>query len=1126
MSRRRREPGTGGGRRAASRGRSEILRVIRRVRRRWRLRMVARGAAVVAAAGLLTLVVSAYGLERLRFAPEAVWAFRVGAWSVVALLAYRFLGRPLFRRVDDEAVALYLEEHEPSLEAALVTALEEARRSGAGEGSGSGAGITLPGAGEGRELVDRVVEAAVERCRAVDGGASIERESLALSSGALAAVAVAGAALVVLAPAQLRHGVSALVAPTRDAAEVNPYAIATTPGDTTVARGSDLLVTARLRGFESGEVELLTSAGGGTYETAPMFPGDAGEFEHLLLDLRETTTYIVESEGVRSSAFRIEVAELPYVGRLSMTYRYPAYTGLPPREVEEGGDIAALAGTVVDLRVHPTIPVDGGRIVVGDSTDVPLEPGTDDVLGGSITIRRPGHYRVELPRADGRLVPASPRYRIDVLEDHPPSVSFDEPGRDVEATPIEEVFVEARAADDHGVASLDLVFSVNGEAADTVRLFEGGGGRPLTDVSAGHTLFLEEWELEPGDVVSYHASARDSRAEGDGAPAARSDLYFVTVRPFREAFRQADQRPAPGGGGGGGMDRALSEIQRQVISATFNLVRDRGTYGDAEFRTHVASVTRAQEDLRDRASTLLERIRSRGIADADAGFGEVAGALEAAGEAMGEAVAVLEGGEPRGALAPEQRALRDLQKAEEAFRDVQRVGRSSGGGGGGGGSAEDLQELFDLELDRMKNQYETVQRRRRDRADEEIDETLEKLDELARRQEQEAQRRRLQAGAGSGSRGEAQRELAGEVEETARRLERLARETSSPDLEETARRLRDAADAMRRSATRRGGGGAAEAERAVEGLREARRLLDRSRASRLRREVREAAERARELARRQEDVGAEAGELGDEAARGTGPDREELRRLFERKDAMAEDVADLERRLDRMAAEADGEAPEAARRLRAAADSIREGKLRERIRFSKGLVTGRGPGFAGPFEEGIGESLDALGERLADAADAMDAAGRGEGRLDESLRRARSLARGMETMDRRLRDLGEGGRPDEVRQLRREFRHEAREAGELRRRLREADVDPGELDAVIEAMRALEAERVYDDPEEVARLRSRIVEGLKELEFRLRRRVEGGEADAPALTGSDDVPPGFRKLVEEYFRALSREGGR
>ena len=78
------------------------------------------------------------------------------------------------------------------------------------------------------------------------------------------------------------------------------------------------------------------------------------------------------------------------------------------------------------------------------------------------------------------------------------------------ASPIEEVFVEARAEDDYGVKDLDLVYSVNGGAEKTLRLFDGKNR--LSEVTAGHTFYLEELSVAPGDFVSYYARAADNDA--------------------------------------------------------------------------------------------------------------------------------------------------------------------------------------------------------------------------------------------------------------------------------------------------------------------------------------------------------------------------------------------------------------------------------------------------------------------------------------------------------------------------------------------------------------------------------------------------------------------------------------
>ena len=53
---------------------------------------------------------------------------------------------------------------------------------------------------------------------------------------------------------------------------------------------------------------------------------------------------------------------------------------------------------------------------------------------------------------------------------------FNKPGRDTQASPVEEVFAEVRADDDFGVKQLQMFYSVNGGAEKTVNLFGGAQG--------------------------------------------------------------------------------------------------------------------------------------------------------------------------------------------------------------------------------------------------------------------------------------------------------------------------------------------------------------------------------------------------------------------------------------------------------------------------------------------------------------------------------------------------------------------------------------------------------------------------------------------------------------------------
>ncbi len=1104
---------------------AQLLQVIRDVRARWRWKVALRSLVVAAGAGVATVLVAAASLEQFRFSPPAIVAARLVTYAVFAAVGWYFLIRPLSRRVSDQQVALYLEEHEPSLQQLLVSAVD--------------AGRERRDAGESAVLLERLVVSAIDRCDASALGRDLEQRSLRRSAAALAVLAAATGLVFLAGPAFLRQGALAVLVPVGGAEAASPYRIVVSPGTATVSRGADVTIAATLHGFTSADADLFTRSGRdapfarvamtavpGPESAAPASAPEprAPAFDVTLFALRETTDYFVQAAGVRSPIFTLTAADLPYVERLRLEYRFPAYTALEPVVVEQGGDIAGLRGTTVHVAVSPTMPVREGRLVREGQPAVALTAQADGTLSGAFEIRDPGLYRVELARTPGDFVAASPQHTIDVLDDRPPVVALPRPARDLRATAIDEVYVEASADDDYGVAQVDLVFAINGGQERPVRLAVPRGA-PQRGVTAGYTFFLEELGLEPGDVVSYYARAADADTVS-GAKTAASDIFFLQIQPFRKDYRAAESQaggePAGGAGQGGSDPSALSEQQRRIVSGTFNLARDRGRSDAGKFRQDVTFLALVQGQLKERARGLSAQILQR-VAGADPLMTAIAARLSDAAAAMAVAETKLQALDVSGALPPEQQALAHLQRAEEAYRDVRvRMDQQRGGGGGGGqgssAAADELADLFQLEMDKLRNQYETFQSSRQQGADNAVDEMLERLKELARRQEQEAERQRQLRGSrqasGSGAAAR-QRALAEETEEAARQLERLSREDGRRDLAQTARGLREAAEAMRRAAASGDAGAFAQAREAAERLGDARDRLARERADRQARDIESALARVRDLARTQQEIAADVRGLNPSGA----ARREQLQRLFERKDALAEGAAAIERQLDRAAAEFRRERQQAARGVQEAADAIRDRRLRDKIRYSKGVAQGASPEAAAEFEAQIGADIAAVEGALEEAAAAAAAPSRDT--RAEALARAGALVRGVESMRRR----GEGGPPaaGDRRQIQREARERRADAERLRRDLQSMGLDTGDLDALIGRMRSFEGDRLPADADEVTRLQAQLVDGARRFEFELRRRLGAATADQLLQAGPDGAPAAYRKAVEEYYRALARE---
>ena len=110
--------------------------------------------------------------------------------------------------------------------------------------------------------------------------------------------------------------------------------------------------------------------------------------------------------------------------------------------------------------------------------------------------------------------------------------------------------------------------------------------------------------------------------------------------------------------------------------------------------------------------------------------------LSLAIEQMNLAANDLDLGQITSALGPEQFALQFILRAEASINRTN-VSMQQGGGGGGGGGArqerEDLRELFEMEMGQLENRYETPNSA--GGGNRENQEEVNKLEELARRQE-------------------------------------------------------------------------------------------------------------------------------------------------------------------------------------------------------------------------------------------------------------------------------------------------------------------------------------------------------------------------------------------------------
>jgi hypothetical protein len=838
-------------------------------------------------------------------------------------------------------------------------------------------------------------------------------------------------------PGFLGYG-TALLWTGRSRGDAPLYDIRVSPGDAAVRRNADALVTAQTIGVQTDKARLFAR-----YQSASKWeqlnmqpqPGASG-FQFTFAGLPESVEYYVEAGPLRSRHFNLRVADLPTVKQIRVTYHFPSWTGLQTSTEEHGGDLRAIEGTEADLEILTDRPLRDGVLVLDDQRQIQLSPGEGNLYRGNILIGKDGAYHIAA-LDHGQPVRLSEDFFIEVRKANPPEVVMTRPGRDYEASPIEEVTVAAKADDEFGLNAFELHYSVNGGPEQTVNLLKQKGEKTADGSSV---VRLEDFKVVPGDIVSLYATAKDARADS------RTDMFFIQAEPFEREYSQSQQSGGGGGGGGGaGNQSEISQREKEIIAATWKQLGDKNASPEksAENAKFLSGV---QAKLREQALSLAGRLQMRDLTQENTEFSSFQQDMNAAAAAMDPASQKLQKQKWNDAIPGEQKSLQYLLRAEATFRQIE-VAFGNSGAGGGGSAGRDLASLFDLELDTQKNQYETSQTANSaSQRNEAIDEALKKLDELARRQQELADQRN-NSGQAFDQRWQ-QEILRRQAEELQRQLEQLSQNSqqgaNSPNGQSNAggssggssngsdaraqqalSRLREANDDMRRAASPSQQPNNTDARRAADRLREAQNLLGGI-------QHQAASGRLDSLANQADQIAKQQQEQADRMKRTFGSDDsaesstdsesenkyQELRTLADDRQRLADDFGRLQKQMrdaeNGLAASSDRLA---ASRLRDALSELDESDLETRIqRSADRLRRGINPD-SNSSESEIASGLQRLNDQIGQARQALGNGG-GNGQQPDSesaLNQVERLRDRLEALDRGVQagnsPNGQAGQP-------------------------------------------------------------------------------------------------------------------
>lgn len=422
----------------------------------------------------------------------------------------------------------------------------------------------------------------------------IDRSSVIRLGYILVAVVALCALYRVFSPKNPTTTVGRVLAPWADiAAPSRVQIVDISPGDTSVARGERLDVSAEILGLAEEEtVELHYSSLDKQIVDSQLLMTRQGETSLYTISLpakrrgvesgiQQDLLYWITAGDARSKEHEIKVYSRPTIVVTGVRYDYPAYTGFPTQTVPDTGDIRGVEGTRVTISALSNLPLKSAHVdfAADGRRDLAMNvDGERASISFTLTLqedrRTPKHksYALRMTSTEGRENNDPAKYRIEVTPDYAPEVRLLTPEElEIEVRSDETVRIEAEARDpDFAVSQVSLVGLAGEREVSIGRLldedFSGKftGGLAFTPESAG---------LKPGDVLEYWATARDNRRPEANlgvsehrrmkivGPAERPDIPNQDQQPQNpeEQNGEGEQNQEGGEGGAEGQEGAGGE---------------------------------------------------------------------------------------------------------------------------------------------------------------------------------------------------------------------------------------------------------------------------------------------------------------------------------------------------------------------------------------------------------------------------------------------------------------------------------------------------------------------------------------------------------------------------------------
>ena len=441
----------------------------------------------------------------------------LGCLSGAAFLLWRESIKPLRKRLEDDAIALLIEQALPSFRTRFIASIQLARDAGPRPSS----------------LVRALLVQTATMAKSLDFTNVVKTRRCWR-------IVTRCAGIVALACALFYFGGKASALLLQRALLFNvalpgwTYLVSVT-GAKNIGVGEDLKIEVAAGGRIPSQGRVITTNAAGQKREFALMPDPKlhEQFGAVIRSPQESFSYIVKLGDATSLSYQVKTFARPSVANVECEQVFPAYVGAPPAQ-RKAGDLSLLVGSRLKVTIKASMGISNASLrLAGLNQETPMQvdPKDPTVLHGEIEIvpKALTGFSARLASTDGVESGEGVLYRIDLLPDREPSVKMLVPSRREEvATPQAVLKIAFEATDDYGISNAALHYSIDQGSEKTIEFDLGQRAEKTVMRQFNWKLGSLQPRTKPGTSIEFWIVIADNNS-ATGPGVASTEHYQIRI---------------------------------------------------------------------------------------------------------------------------------------------------------------------------------------------------------------------------------------------------------------------------------------------------------------------------------------------------------------------------------------------------------------------------------------------------------------------------------------------------------------------------------------------------------------------------------------------------------------------